>query len=101
MACAVFGLSMHCGGAERRVAALRPTPGPALSLPEISSQEVAIPGFPPDAEVPNDLRAWHFAPKMVPALLELQGAVADESRLSKGMMRKMVVIVASRNGCRY
>jgi len=99
--CPVVVLLIGCSGAEWRATVASPVRGPAISLPVVASENVAIDGFPSDAEVPNDLRAWHYSPKMVPLLVDLHGTVADQSRLSKGMMRKMVVIVASRNGCRY
>lgn len=75
--------------------------GPALPLPEISHDELALPGYPPDRPIANSIRAWHYNAKMVPLLSELGDAVADEVSFSKAMMLKLVAVVASRNGCRY
>lgn len=75
--------------------------GPALPLPEVSHDELALPGYPPDRPIANSVRAWHYNTKMVPLMSELGDAVADETSFSKAMMLKLVAVVASRNGCRY
>ena len=96
--CALFLLCS--AGSANSDPAQREGARPSLPLPDPSPDEIAVPNWSADRQLPNSTRAWHYNPDLVRPLLEVADAV-DNTILDFRMRRMLIAVVASRNYCLY
>lgn len=100
MAAVVGGLSLASCDEKPSAYDLADVPGANLPLPVVTSDNAQGKGLAKGRVATNSFRAWHYRPNAVLPLQNLMSAVYD-STLKPPIPTEIVVVVASRIGCKF
>ena len=77
------------------------TSQPPLPFPELKPEQVESEAWPPNTEIPYQIRALHYKKGLFSAVNELNRTISENSSIDTGLTSMIIAVVASRNRCLY